>query len=44
MREVAWVVRDDVLERTHFDSYIIDITAQKKSRSRSPRAGNAIAR
>ena len=31
MREVAWVVRDDVLERTNFDSYILDITDQKKA-------------
>ena len=31
MREVAWVVRDDVLERTHFDSYIIDITTAKQA-------------
>lgn len=31
MREVAWVARDDVLERTHFDSYIIDITASKQA-------------
>ena len=30
MREVAWVVRDEADRRTHFDSYIIDITKSKR--------------
>ena len=30
MREVAWVVRDEADRRTHFDSYIIDITESKR--------------
>ena len=32
MREVAWVVRDEADRRTHFDSYIIDITESKRLR------------
>jgi PAS domain S-box-containing protein len=31
MREVAWVVREEALRRTHFDSYILDITEQKST-------------
>jgi diguanylate cyclase (GGDEF)-like protein/PAS domain S-box-containing protein len=31
MREVAWVVEDEDRERVSFDSYILDITATKRS-------------
>jgi PAS domain S-box-containing protein len=30
MREVAWVVRDEAFGRTYFDSYIIDVTEQRR--------------
>ena len=34
MREVAWVVEDPAAGRTYFDSYIIDITEQKRTEER----------